>query len=327
MNYIITPDNLKENHAGPKAKEDINKILVNHDFKEIRIPVDLNKFQKIFFAKKVDRMLSNIKMGDTVVIQYPLKSYFITNLILKKAKNKGAKLIGVVHDIESLRQGDKSREPRDINTLMKFDILIVHSPQMKEWLYEHGCNAAMVELGLFDYLVEDTKVGNIDIVPTNDVVFAGNLNKSPFLEKVKMDLDVFGPCNYINKIPKTVKYKGSVDPDVLPTILSKYKYGLVWDGYDTEKISGQMGNYLKFNAPHKASLYLASGIPIIVWGGSALSPIVEKENIGFCINSLSEINRKISENDYETMINNVHDIQKKIINGDFIIQALGGDER
>ena len=46
-------------------------------------------------------------------------------------------------------------------------------------------------------------------------------------------------------------------------------FGLVWDGISVETCAGVYGEYLKVNNPHKTSLYLASGIPVIIWKEAA----------------------------------------------------------
>ena len=58
---------------------------------------------------------------------------------------------------------------------------------------------------------------------------------------------------------------GSFLPDELPSALEG-SFGLVWDGDSSKTCSGVFGEYLRYNNSHKASLYLASGFPIIVVG-------------------------------------------------------------
>lgn len=47
--------------------------------------------------------------------------------------------------------------------------------------------------------------------------------------------------------------------------------------------------YTKYNSPHKVSLYVALGLPVIVWQDSAIADFVVKYRLGFAISSLSEI--------------------------------------
>lgn len=56
--------------------------------------------------------------------------------------------------------------------------------------------------------------------------------------------------------------EGSYMPEELPEKLEA-KYGLVWDGLEITSCEGTFGQYLKYNNPHKFSLYMAAGIAVI----------------------------------------------------------------
>lgn len=84
------------------------------------------------------------------------------------------------------------------------------------------------------------------------------------------------------------------------------------------------GEYLKMNNPHKASLYLASGFPIIVWSQSALADFVRKNQCGIIVDSLFEIAdclNSIDEEDYQELIKNSKIVGEKL-NGYFLKTAL-----
>lgn len=319
--FVITPVYPAENHAGPKAKEDINTILLQHDYKVIQIPVTDNKLKKLWIKFTVKQLLNSIQQGDTVVMQVPIKSYYLSHMILDVLQKKQVNTIGIVHDIESLRQQDSERVTKDIAVLNKFNQLIVHSPEMKQWLEEQGCQASMYVLGFFDYLLGENEE-KIDYHPNNSLVFAGNLMKSSFIHKIPFDIDLFGPIDNVYFDNKHLSYQGSIQPHLLPSYLADYKFGLVWDGDAVDTISGDTGHYLKYNSPHKASLYIASGLPIIIWKEAALAKIVEKYNLGITINSLLEVEEKIANCDYDKLKENVQKIQQDIITGQCIYKSL-----
>ena len=103
-----------------------------------------------------------------------------------------------------------------------------------------------------------------------------------------------------------VHYQGAFSPDELPNRLHG-GFGLVWDGDSPHTCSGMYGEYLKMNNPHKASLYLASGFPIIVWRQSALAEFVRKNHCGILVDSLFEIAdclNSIDEEDFQELIKN-----------------------
>ena len=165
----------------------------------------------------------------------------------------------------------------------------------------------------------------------NEVCFAGNIDKSIFLQEYiqtlkKTKLRLYGRMKRKFPLNQNVTYCGMFNPDNI-SILSG-NWGLVWDGDSIESCSGTWGNYLKIIAPHKFSLYLAAGIPVIVWNQSAMAKLVEKYSIGICISNLQELENKISLvsiDFYNTLINNVLIIQKKIKKGDVLMKIFNNE--
>ena len=102
-------------------------------------------------------------------------------------------------------------------------------------------------------------------------------------------------------------------------------FGLVWDGVSAKTCEGIYGNYLRVNNPHKTSLYLASGIPVIIWKEAALADFIEKQHCGILVDSIDDITEKIkkmSDQEYCEIQKNVCDIGKKIRDGYFYKKAL-----
>ena len=100
---------------------------------------------------------------------------------------------------------------------------------------------------------------------------------------------------------------------------------MVWDGPSAESCEGVFGEYLKYNNPHKCSLYLAAGLPVIIWKQAALAPFIVGNHLGFCVNSLDEIDSvldKITDEEYKTISQNCRKIGEKIRSGYFLTKAL-----
>lgn len=79
-------------------------------------------------------------------------------------------------------------------------------------------------------------------------------------------------------------------------------------GTDIYSCNGAYGNYLKYNNPHKVSLYIISNLPIIAWSKSAMAEFIQKNNIGILVNDLKEIPEKLKElsnEDYKKILENV----------------------
>lgn len=102
-------------------------------------------------------------------------------------------------------------------------------------------------------------------------------------------------------------------------------FGLIWDGDSTQEITGLAGHYIRYNTPHKTSLYLASGLPVIISKNAAIASFVQDNNIGVCINSLSEISTEaldISSELYRRMKENVLLVGQKLRKGYYLENAI-----
>ena len=206
---------------------------------------------------------------------------------------------------------------------------------MKEWLINNGLIKKCICLNLFDYLINN----NIEIKKfyektsklKKEIVFAGNLSKekSGFLYNIdnkilkNFELKLYGANLKKEIINKHINYLGKCLPDELPLKLIG-DYGLIWDGNSTESCIGEVGEYLKFNNPHKLSLYMAAGIPVIVWSKSAISKFVIENKVGIVINNLNEINEVLNKNQekYEEFKNNTLMISRVVINGGYTKMAV-----
>ena len=153
--------------------------------------------------------------------------------------------------------------------------------------------------------------------------FFGKLNYE------KPEFEIYGINFEHDNLPNNVHYKGAFSPEELPNHLQG-GFGLVWDGDSSDTCSGMYGEYLKINNPHKASLYLASNFPIIVWRQSALADFVIRNNCGIIIDSLYEITgilESMNEEKYQQLIDNCKKIGEKIRQGNYIKKALEECER
>ncbi|ODN29807.1 hypothetical protein, partial [Fervidobacterium thailandense] len=246
------------------------------------------------------------------------------------------KRVLLVHDLESIRLRSPLRLLLERIFLKQFTDVIVHSSKMEEYVKERlKYRGKLHVLGLFDFLISD--VSNLPRVGFPDsgkfeIVFAGNLSpqKSRFLYELialrnfnpqKFVLKIYGP-NFLMEEHShpAVRYCGYFPPSTIYKELSGH-FGLVWDGDSAEKLSGNTGLYLLYNSPHKVSAYIVSGMPIICPKSSAISEMIEKFNIGFCVDSLLELDKtleKISKAQYEEWKKNVESIAKKISSGEFL---------
>lgn len=208
----------------------------------------------------------------------------------------------------------------EVYSLDWFDEVVVHSKTMEKVLRDAGVARPCLKiLNFFDY-ISDIKPNARPLA--YDICFAGNLRKSIFVSKItelkstKLQFHLYGinpPCLSASS---NVFYEGVFSPDDIGGI--KGTWGLVWDGNSITTCNGLLGTYLKYNSSHKLSLYLAIGIPLIVWKQSAIADLVEQEKIGITVESLTEIESaidNITPCEYDEITRNVDVYSNRIRNG------------
>ena len=82
---------------------------------------------------------------------------------------------------------------------------------------------------------------------------------------------------------------------------------------------------MKYNTPPKVAVYIAACLPAIVWSKAAIGDFVRKEQIGFCIDRLQDIDERIknmTKKEYEKYIYNITQLSKKVISGYYTTTAL-----
>lgn len=318
------------NAASTKAVLDCNQLFLNQGYEDYTLIFN-DKYSKINYLfsvfKGMAAFLFTIKKNSLVATQYPLLNnafkYFI-----KAARLKNVQFFCIIHDIETLRTGgtDKVLVRQELSNLNYYDYLIVHNKVMLKWLRENGVTTKLCPLIMFDYLSSE-KAGNSTILSlSKTIVFAGNLRKSNFiydLEKVNWNFNVYG-SNFSNqhKNPANVFWCGAFSPEQIVHEL-KGDFGLIWDGDRIDTCDEILGNYLRYNNPHKFSLYLAAGLPVIAPKDAAIARLIVKYNIGFLIDSLYDLNdMNVLEEDYQIMKKNCIEIRKDVINGSFFTTAI-----
>ncbi|WP_168388188.1 hypothetical protein [Pediococcus argentinicus] len=195
---------------------------------------------------------------------------------------------------------------------------------MKQWLLEHGVVKKLVVLDVFDYLENNTlAVSNFN----KKIVFAGNLEKSSLLSKVdnEMSLSVIGPNPRLHDYSSSISYIGEYTPNDLPSHMKDFSFGLVWDGDSVTTCNGVYGEYLRYNNSHKLSLYLSTGIPVVVWKESATAEFVNENKVGITVGSLTEAQSLIdnmTESEYSILKNNAIKLSEKLKTGFFTTNAI-----
>ena len=312
---IYTPESY---NATGKAKGDIMKILREEGISDIYNP----------HSKRIIRILqqfgsiSFMHSDCAVIVQYPA----VIDMFIRKLKKKSnILLIGIIHDLQSIRGTEKIMD--EISILNNFDFIISHNKKMTDFLIKNGCTSKIIDLGIFDYLHDDKK----ELIASSNlksICFAGNLDKSEFLYELgevhNLEINLYGVYNKSKKLPENVIYKGSLPSDEIVYALEG-AYGLIWDGDSISNCRGVLGNYLRYNNPHKLSLYISAEKPVIVWHEAAIADFVKKNNLGLTVESLEELEVKINEmtmEDYSRMKKNLSNIKGKLAHVYYTSQSL-----
>lgn len=277
------------------------------------------------------RLIREAEAGSLVLIQYPhspMKSALLARRMLPVAQKKGIRFIALVHDLDSLRGlHGKAAVYSDEKLLPLFDAVICHNARMVDHLQRHGVpREKLVELGLFDYL---TDAGAAEHRLTDGVAVAGNLSpeKCGYVDaliKGPVEAHLYGKGLEDAALPKQAHLHGAFPPEALPAELTG-GFGLVWDGPSASGCKGPSGEYLRYNNPHKFSLYMASGLPVVIWKEAALADFARANGVGIAIGSLDGLEgaiRGITEKEYEGLCLNAAAVGRQARSGAYLARAL-----
>ena len=346
MKYYLKDSFLHNEHeknAGSKARNDVEAILISEGYEGLELKVE-NWYKMNFFKAQQHKyratksVFDQLGAGDELVIQFPIihHTFFISRLI-KQAQKRGAKFYLLIHDVETLRHAAGSEVKfrhkvrnyfQEKKALMSVDGIIVHNDIMKKVLVGQGVPAdKMVSLEIFDYLIPNF-AEKPNLQKDQPIIVAGNLNptKSGYLYNLPEQpaYNLYGVGYDESRALKNTSYFGSFMPDNLPTALEG-SFGLVWDGDSSETCQGSYGNYLRFNNSHKASLYLASGFPVVVWKESALAHFILEKSCGIAVASLHDLEaalENLTEKEYADLSENARRIGKDLREGYYLRSAL-----
>lgn len=318
------------NHAGNKARNDMETIFSKLFGKPYLILTSTNlksvSYSLWYLIRNVKKLYLLLKSKEKIVLlQYPFQVHpFVSIFLLLVMKMNNVILF--VHDIDEWRHKERKRTICAQGFFYNAKVIVVHNQKMLERVKGWDTQAKLINLEIFDYLRDSGEHQIREFSHT--VSFAGNLTKSMFLhtdlEPLFKKLYLYGPGKDCIKLGDNVVYKGSFTPDEIPAKLEG-SFGLIWDGESADTCSGNFGEYTKYNNPHKLSLYISSCLPVIVWSHAASADFVKKYNIGFCVDSLHEIEGKLAamtDEDYKLYLHNLSDLQQKIISGYFTKRAI-----
>lgn len=340
MNCYLSKNYKNKHNAGDKAKTDIEQIMAEMGFKNVGLKqTEYHDKVASFFITLAGVVKAPfcLHRGDVIVMQYPLKKYYA--FVCNMAHLRGAKVVTLIHDLGSFRRKALTVE-QEIRRLSHSDYIIAHNDNMRRWLLDNGIKVPVSTLGIFDYL-SSTEASPHCAERPYSVLYAGGLSrrKNGFLYEVGEHIHTFRLNLYGNgfdadsaKGSEHITYMGFVKSDDLIS-QAQGDFGLVWDGTSVTTCEGNFGEYLQYNNPHKTSLYIRCGLPVIIWSKAALADFVLRHDIGIVVDSLDQLDEKlagITPERYEQLKSNVAAIGRQLATGHYartaISEAIAGLE-
>lgn len=314
-----------------KAKQDIDEICQREGFTNLTCKNFGKGGVGRFMTKlvSVTSILWNVGKDDTLFLQYPMKKFY--SLACSLAKLKGGRVVTVIHDLGAFRRHKLTPEAEN-RRLSKTDFLIVHNPTMRDYLVEHGFKGGLHCLQIFDYLSERQPAVYPSPHTPWRVVYAGNLARwrNEFLYHLDSvmqgwQMELYGKgFDASQNLSSTLHYHGFMDSDDF-IAQAEADFGLVWDGDSQYECTGDWGEYLRINDPHKTSFYLRAGIPVIVWSQAAMASFVLEQQVGIVVDGLQQIDERLaalSAADYQQMRKNALSMSQRLNDGYYIKHGM-----
>lgn len=252
----------------------------------------------------------------------PLYIFSYSKKFVETVKERGAHYtIGII-DSEYIRYPKTHRSEfeeigKELLLFKEAEALLVHGQNMKMYLRGEGVSHPMIHRGPFDYLSSLTEVKLTNNLQRK-ICFVGNPKKSDFLQNWNYKTSIMGffPKEVQNFVTHNVEIMGHKN---FFERIPRDRFGIFWEsGLNYQE-------YSKYTMPHKCSLYLALGMPIIAWKESNIATLIEKEGLGIIVESLDEIDQKLkslSEQELIDMKKRVNKFSYRIRSGFYTKNAL-----
>ena len=334
MKYIIEDYFEFTYNALSKARKDVTSFVLKNGYKSVW---KINREEKVMQNGLYRKFNYFLMMARLLFVKKKSVLFFQTLSILKKFQSlkihkiKKIRSVFLIHDLLWLRyntdesiRAHRNEIDADIAILNQCDYIITHNERMSAKLRELGCKTEMRELEIFDYATDKpAKKRTLKDGETIEITYAGDIKKSNFLleldkQKHNYHFNIYGQTDLKFE---NLDYKGCVDANDLPAVIEGH-FGVIWDEKYTTVYTD---NYGLLNNPHKLSMYIVSGLPVIVWEQSAAAVFVKKYKIGITINQLSDlenIQTRVSPDLYNELVNNCDKIRNSLINGEHIKKVL-----
>ena len=333
--FLLTGESFRqEDVLTIRARRDVQRLAAEAGYVLINPPAETKNekwwqgpFQQARAILEWGKLFFKLHHGDLLLVQYPhapCSTAPIVRWALHLLQWKGAKTAAFVHELDGLRRLDDDRARwSDQELLPRFDRVIAHNARMADYLTGQGVKEdALICVQLRDLLSSEP-------IPERtlemSVCVAGNLTRkrSRYLHDLPrakgLQWHLFGD-GWKGKAKRTdITYHGGRLEGL------EGSFGLIWAGMSTRVVSGAQGAYMMLTSPCAASLYLISGMPLIVWKWAALADFVRENNLGLVVESIDAIPgaiRALNAEEYAEMAANARLWGGKLSRGEMTRAAL-----
>lgn len=337
--------------AAGKAMQDVFAVLAQKGSKTIwSMPKSCSKYMKILDLPYLACfLLFRAGKKDSIFFAIP-ENHVKIKLVKAIKKVKKYQIICFINDLNAFRYGNaddpivQEKMRGEAQVIGMADVVLMPNTNTRELLEKNGVTSRLIPVGIWDYLMTEQEQNQLKVAQEQKmcsvqqdtgtqpakIAFAGNLNKSEFLKSIPfskdmgLEMHLWGKLEDKKKeeLPSVCEYHGVLKAAEVPVAVCTMDYGLVWDGTGKDEIEGGLGEYLKYNNSHKCGLYLASGIPAIVWKHSGMAAFIKEHECGIVIERLSELPGKIKQADYEQLKKNALLVSNQLQKGYYLKQAL-----
>lgn len=289
---------------------------------------------QIICGIKLTFVLLQVKKEDVLILRYPFEKLYM-GVALGIKRIKGYRTALIIEDVNFMRYDfniESEEYKRGCKELGKHEIILAQTQDFIKAI-EKDINSRFICFDVIPYLMRQEPIIDERNLGEIHIGFHGNLNKAGFLNHIEPSnyiLHLSGESNerlieYINNTPNIFFEKMAELDKENPSAMTKYDFGLVWDGETFDIEEKGVGNYLRYAAPYKISNYLAHGLPVIAWSESAMANFIIKNRIGIVISSIKDLEEAmatISEREYKVLRNNAVKIGAKIRTGEHFLKII-----
>lgn len=341
--YVLNQRREETFDAAGKAMQDVFSVLAERGAKVIWSMPKSSK--KILKALDLPYLLLFLLfcVGRRDYVFYSIPENRMKIRLLEAVKRvKQFQMICFINDLNAFRYGTHEgealspAEQAELSDINAAEHVMAPNAGSAEMLRRAGCRSHMVAVGVWDYRMSEARAAELEQRSRTDrqsdgivhIAFAGNLNKSEFLSVMEIPegirMELWGKLDEERRsmLPEGCEYHGLLSSEEVPLAVCTADFGLVWDGTGKDEIEGGLGEYLRYNNSHKCALYLAAGIPVIVWSHAGMAHFVREHQCGILIERLGDLPAAVRQTDYGKLKAAAAEVAPRLRRGYYLNRAL-----